>query len=134
MNTENNEWRQKYEKHIRSAKWKNIRRDLFKIRGEKCESCGARSSMLEVHHLNYDRLGNELITDLKIVCKPCHVKEDEKRARQVSINRQINQYNNAFNTWFYKRTGMNPFYADDSAYEEFDRWLENKNWEPYGGY
>jgi hypothetical protein len=119
-------WRQLYEKHLKSTQWKNVRLDLFRLRGRKCEACGKSSSRLEVHHLTYERLGKELLSDLKIVCKMCHEKEDHKRARASAAKRQANEYDSAFSTWFYKRTGMDPFYADESAWDEFNRWLQRK--------
>lgn len=39
--------------------------------GYKCSKCGIRQK-LHVHHLNYDRLGNELQSDLMVVCNNCH--------------------------------------------------------------
>jgi hypothetical protein len=56
-------WRVKYEAHIRSTRWSNMRRDMMRLRGDKCERCGLRHE-LQLHHKNYDRLGRELISDL----------------------------------------------------------------------
>lgn len=34
-----------------------------------------RQTLLEVHHLNYERLGAELDEDLELLCKRCHTIE-----------------------------------------------------------
>jgi 5-methylcytosine-specific restriction endonuclease McrA len=118
------EWRKKYENHLKSARWKNIRRDLFRMRGAKCEVCSMPSPSLEVHHLTYDRLGKELATDLKIVCQQCHKDEDRKREMAVASKREARRYSSAFDTWFFKKTGMDSFYANECDWDDFERWLD----------
>jgi 5-methylcytosine-specific restriction endonuclease McrA len=125
------EWRQRYQAHLKSAQWKNTRRDLFRLRGRKCELCGKAAASLEVHHLNYERLGKELPSDLQIVCKPCHEEADRKRESKVARKRKSRRVANAFDTWFEKKTGYNPWYATEADYEEFDEWLERKEGEYY---
>ena len=44
------------------------------IAGYRCEQCGARDR-LDVHHLTYDRFGgDERMSDLRVLCRPCHNK------------------------------------------------------------
>jgi hypothetical protein len=126
MNAPDAEWRKKYEKHLKSARWKNTRRDLFRLRGELCEACGYPSPNLQVHHLSYDRLGCELPSDLKIVCKKCHEQEDAAREISVKNKREERRYSSAFDTWFQKKTGMDAFYANECDWDDFDRWLDRK--------
>ena len=38
----------------------------------KCESCGQRGDVLDVHHKTYERLGFELPEDLEVLCRTCH--------------------------------------------------------------
>lgn len=57
--------------------WKQFRRTVFedqrkRLGHNKCELCGERDVTLIVHHLTYERLGAELLSDVRIVCKPCH--------------------------------------------------------------
>ena len=62
----------KYNDFMQSEDWQSIRRVKMNIAGHRCEKCGAKEE-LQVHHLNYDRFGgNELFTDLQVLCKPCH--------------------------------------------------------------
>lgn len=121
------EWRKRYEKHLKSAQWKNTRRDLFRLRGEKCEVCGRRAANLEIHHLTYERLGKELPSDLKIVCKKCHEDEDQKRKMEVYAKREARRESAAFSTWFEKKTGMECAYATECDWDDFQRWMERKS-------
>lgn len=67
-----------YNEYMKSDKWFIRKQRLFRKRGYVCEMCAA-TWPLEVHHLNYDRLGHELDDDLLIVCTSCHPKADRKR-------------------------------------------------------
>ena len=69
--------------HLGSDKWQAMRAAVMAERGAKCEVCGWMFD-LEVHHLNYCRLGNERTTDLKVLCSDCHKKthiiQDQRKA------------------------------------------------------
>lgn len=65
-----------YVEYLLTPWWKQKRKQKIKSVGSKCEKCGA-TSLLQVHHLNYDRLGREHHSDLQVLCKPCHEKEHE---------------------------------------------------------
>jgi 5-methylcytosine-specific restriction endonuclease McrA len=71
-----------YLRHIRSSRWRNMRRDMARLRNHRCERCG-RGPPLHLHHKNYDRLGRELISDLEILCCECHERADEEREREA---------------------------------------------------
>ncbi|MCP3924502.1 MAG: HNH endonuclease [Desulfobacterales bacterium] len=59
---------------INSPEWEEIRQRLFKSRGKQCEICGEKRGV-QVHHINYDRFGGEeLDTDLIILCGNHHMK------------------------------------------------------------
>ncbi len=45
------DWRERYTKHINSARWRNMRQDMIRLRGNKCERCGL-SVTLQLHHKN----------------------------------------------------------------------------------
>lgn len=120
------EWRQKYDKHIRSTKWKNIREALFKLRGRECEVCGNGSPTLELHHLNYDRLGNELPSDLKIVCQPCHEQEDAKRDAETLVRGESRRDGKRFNSWYSTCYGESSAYATEDDVGAYRDWKERK--------
>jgi hypothetical protein len=77
--------RDEYEKYLESPHWQECRK--LKLDEQRdvvgynfCEKCGGRpeatrKTALNVHHLTYERLGNELLDDLQIICRPCHDKE-----------------------------------------------------------
>jgi len=73
-----------------SQEWTDIKENLFKIRGKKCEECG-RKKNIQVHHLTYVRFGgNELEEDLKILCSKCHTDEhglliDPKYDKKINL-------------------------------------------------
>lgn len=67
----------KYKDYLRSNTWLQIRLDILKIKGFKCERCDKKYSTksLQVHHLSYERLGKEEPEDLEVLCKGCHATE-----------------------------------------------------------
>ena len=61
-----------YNRYMRSDDWFIIRDAKLAIARRRCEQCGARDR-LDVHHLTYDRFGgDERMTDLQVLCRPCH--------------------------------------------------------------
>lgn len=60
-----------YPVYIRSERWRQKRVDVIRRARGICERCG-RWPIVNVHHLTYDRLGDELLTDLLGVCSRCH--------------------------------------------------------------
>jgi hypothetical protein len=64
-----------YATYIASHRWRTNEarlRELAFAQG-KCRLCAARTS-LEVHHRDYDNLGNERDGDLVALCNDCHRK------------------------------------------------------------
>ncbi len=60
-----------YRYYIRSAAWYRRRAVALKIADHKCMICYS-SENLSVHHRTYERLGREKMTDLVVLCWPCH--------------------------------------------------------------
>lgn len=61
-----------YEQYLQSDYWKQVRKAIYSIRPSRCESCGKGRSILDIHHLTYERVGCEWPIDLMIVCRGCH--------------------------------------------------------------
>lgn len=66
-----------YQEYIRSQEWRAVRARKIVEDGDvqiKCEICAGffPAPQIHMHHLNYDRLGEELNGDLQIVCRSCH--------------------------------------------------------------
>ena len=78
----------------RSRHWKELERQVRgRAGGPVCERCGCRGGNrydsarppVELHHLTYDRLGNETLEDVFLLCSVCHAEEHRSgRAPQLS--------------------------------------------------
>jgi len=55
------------ENYMRSPKFNRLRKKLVRLHGYKCAHCGATYN-LNVHHITYARLGDELVSDLALLC------------------------------------------------------------------
>jgi 5-methylcytosine-specific restriction endonuclease McrA len=71
--------RAKYRRHINSARWRNMKRDLMRWRGSRCERCGRVTNWLALHHKTYARFGHEALSDVELLCSPCHCRADSER-------------------------------------------------------
>lgn len=60
-----------YEIYLKSEEWANRRRAYFHKHGTKCCVCNKEHSV-QLHHLNYIRLGYEKDSDLICLCAECH--------------------------------------------------------------
>ena len=70
-----------YQKYLQSEKWKKKRKEIYELRKGKCEICKCKLyRSYHVHHKTYKRLGNEINSDLVLLCEKCH----------VEIHRQVN--------------------------------------------
>lgn len=68
--------KQKYDNYINSEDWRRTRTKALEKHGQKCKICGSIHN-LDVHHLNYDNLGDEKknnYNDLCVLCRSCHSK------------------------------------------------------------
>jgi hypothetical protein len=65
------EWRSRYEEHLGSEKWRELRRRVLKRAGGICEGCGIDQAT-ECHHLTYTHTGDEFLFELTAVCSQCH--------------------------------------------------------------
>ena len=64
-------WWDWYSEYLRSAEWAGRRAKVLARDGYRCRGCGDAPAT-QVHHLTYDRVGNELLFDLVSVCDRCH--------------------------------------------------------------
>lgn len=70
---------EEYRKYIRSEEWKKKCQQRIEIDGHKCVMCGRLEKNcrngLQVHHINYFRLGNEdVYNDLISLCGGDHIR------------------------------------------------------------
>jgi hypothetical protein len=85
-----------------------------KIDGEKCTKCGSKKD-LQFHHLTYERLYKELLTDGVTLCKTCHklgheaknkiLKKKEKMTVEIkkSTLENFKKHRQFIENWFYQR-------------------------------
>jgi len=66
-----------YTLYLQSERWRKLRIATFLRAKGKCEIC-RRADAREVAHLTYDRIFNELLTDVIACCKPCHREMDSR--------------------------------------------------------
>src|SRR5206468_269271 len=74
-----------YEKYLETPHWQEFRKvalenQLKRFRRNFCERCPDEKKAedgveLHVHHLTCERLGAEVIADVQIICRECHLKE-----------------------------------------------------------
>lgn len=60
-----------YHEYLRSPAWARLRRQVLMRCGCVCQGCGAKPAV-EVHHLTYERIGEEMLFDLVALCRECH--------------------------------------------------------------
>lgn len=92
--------RAEYEQYLRSPAWREKRAAALKRSNGKCQDClderkmrGFASGYLvwpgqEVHHLTYERVGNERPEDLIALCERHHLARhgvDPQRERELAI-------------------------------------------------
>jgi 5-methylcytosine-specific restriction endonuclease McrA len=68
-----------YKAYLRSDAWRVRRERALEVAGRRCQRCPACTD-LQVHHLRYTNLGNELDEDLEVLCSRCHKAADAERA------------------------------------------------------
>lgn len=64
-------WWEWYNRYLASPQWQEKRRKVLGRCKGICEGCGKRPAH-HIHHLTYDRVGDEMLFDLVAVCLDCH--------------------------------------------------------------
>lgn len=57
-----------YETYMKSERWGELRGEVMLRAGWICELPGCEMPAVEVHHITYDRFGEEELTDLAALC------------------------------------------------------------------
>ena len=75
---QNKPWRLPlYQEYLQSREWKQKRSEVLFRDGHSCQLCGDEED-LQIHHLTYNRVGDEALFDLVTLCSHCHAKEHGK--------------------------------------------------------
>ena len=64
-------WERWYGAYLRSRHWRRLRAAKLAEVGERCESCGIQG-IVQIHHVTYERLRREELSDLQVLCRDCH--------------------------------------------------------------
>jgi len=77
-----------YNKYIRSDTWRN-RRDLYKMSySKKCYICNRSKGIIELHHITYERMRNELDSDLVWLCQKHHAKVHHHSNKNIELSKR----------------------------------------------
>nr|WP_319997596.1 hypothetical protein [uncultured Draconibacterium sp.] len=68
----------KYCEYLNSQEWKDKRDLALKRDNFKCQKCKIKVAD-DVHHLTYENLGNEKLSELLSVCRECHIEIHKKK-------------------------------------------------------
>jgi hypothetical protein len=60
-----------YSDYLQTSEWQEIRKRALKRAYYKCQICNS-NGILHVHHRTYERRGEELLSDLIVLCEACH--------------------------------------------------------------
>jgi 5-methylcytosine-specific restriction endonuclease McrA len=78
---------EEYVEYLKSDDWKERRKELMEEACYVCSYCGAKATQL--HHLNYDNLGFEVIgVDVVASCKDCHKEVHNKEDGEFTEYKQ----------------------------------------------
>jgi len=76
-----------YREYLKTEHWQNCRDEMLCLSNHRCFLCNAPSheTQLQVHHKSYERLGNEHIMDLIVLCADCHAKFHDKLPKPQDV-------------------------------------------------
>lgn len=66
------EWWAWYDAYLNSPQWHRLRERVLARDGGVCRAVGCSRPAAQVHHLTYERVGSEELSDLVAVCSACH--------------------------------------------------------------
>lgn len=76
-----------YAEYLRSAHWSELRSRYWKSSLRKaCFICESRGG-LQLHHVRYDNLGHEYLTDLVPLCDGCHERVHQTERSGIRLDR-----------------------------------------------
>lgn len=84
-----------YKKYIKSVAWFKRRDEYFKVHKKECVACFSKERIV-LHHVNYQRLGAELDSDLIVLCWDCHNELHETHDRASEMKGNLYKLTNEF--------------------------------------
>lgn len=80
----------RHEDVMLSERWKKIRRLVLARCSGVCEGCGEEAAT-QIHHETYERLGCEMLFDLRGVCRQCHDRFHARRSASILLSSLTNR-------------------------------------------
>lgn len=123
----------KYQEYLKSKKWNDIKKLVFKRDKYTCQGCLTETKNLQAHHLTYDRIYNEMCFDLITLCRKCHCNIHD----MDSVDDYLEKYKVNKDETVYKNKGSIVVgYKDESCdiLREFMLDLQNKHIQSYFAY
>lgn len=68
--------KEEYKEYLQSNDWKDKRLEFLEEEDYECERCGSYAN--QVHHLNYENVGDEEKEDVEVLCWNCHMIDEHK--------------------------------------------------------
>jgi hypothetical protein len=91
-----------YRAYINSPEWK-ARASYYKaLAGNRCRVCNTDTETLDAHHRTYERLGQELDSDITVLCRSCHsLFETHKRTGRTpdTVGYKVEKWLRAIRDW-----------------------------------
>jgi len=79
--------KRRHREYIDSDEWKARAKYYKQQAGFRCRVCNSDSDTLDAHHRTYERLGNELDSDITVLCRPCHeLFESRLKGQDLSLS------------------------------------------------
>jgi 5-methylcytosine-specific restriction endonuclease McrA len=80
-----------YIRYLKSPEWREKRKQFLEIVNYECEICGSKNK-LQVHHLNYNNIGEEEKEDVQVLCKDCHKDKEIEKGTDLSYGDEYGEY------------------------------------------
>lgn len=112
--------------YLYTRHWKQKKKDLYCWKNGICQRCHNHVyfGFSRVHHLNYDRMGDERLKDLMLLCEKCH--GEIHGLGEINLDRRKWLINNKLRQKHGER--IQPYiiegYADIEMEDDLEKWFE----------
>jgi len=114
-----------YEEYLKTKHWTNIKKLMYKTFYYQCSACKKKKD-LAVHHLTYERVGEEKLSDLIYLCRDCHKSIHEgalenpfKYVRVKKEKKKVKQYKKKKSTNKPSQKGVRTYKLNKEQLEEY---------------
>ncbi|WHZ60027.1 HNH endonuclease signature motif containing protein [Metabacillus hrfriensis] len=73
-----------YEDYLETRHWKQFKERYAKSHKKQCTMCDEKEN-IHLHHITYNRVGNEKFEDVVYLCRTCHLKVHETDIKDSEI-------------------------------------------------